>query len=65
MRKIGGSLTERKRRRERFQHRVIMLSADRPQYLAYEFAEKLEKKRYGERLYKNYASYRSAMCWHR
>lgn len=52
---------DRNERVEILHRRVIMLSRDRTQREAYEFAERLEKKKHGERVYKNYNTYKSCI----
>ena len=56
---------DRSARRNAFNKRVLRLSTSRTYKDAYNLAERLEKKRYGERLYANYDSYRNARSYHR
>lgn len=45
----------------RFHNRVIRFSHSYKQYQAYKFAERLEIKLTGQRMYKNYDSYRNSI----
>lgn len=48
-----------------FHKKVILLSHRRTQKEAYLLIERLEKKRNGARVFKNYESYKSNICWRR
>jgi len=53
---------DREDRKKQFNQRVLVLSEKRTYGQAYELAEKLEKKKHGDRLFKNYNSYRASKC---
>ena len=54
----------RKQRRQELKKTVLILSRERSYKESYAIAEKLQKKKYGDRLYKNYGSYRACSCYH-
>jgi len=55
----------KEKRRSRFQRRILILSQKRTYREAYEAAERLEVREMGDRMYKNYGSYRRCMHYHR
>jgi hypothetical protein len=56
---------KRKQRRQELQRTVLILSRERTRKEAYCMAEKLQKKKYGDRLYKSYGSWRRCSSYHK